>query len=64
MIAPLGRLVEAEFRVKLDSPGLTVGWDDLRASDLAGRSRSFKQLVEAGLKVSEAARLSGLSIED
>ena len=34
VISPLGRMVESEFRTKLDEPGLRLVWDELRASDL------------------------------
>lgn len=59
-IAPLGRLVETELREKLDAPGLTLGWAELRASDIAGRARAFGSMVTAGMDVEKAARLSGL----
>ena len=41
-IAPLGRIVENELRVKLDTPDLRLTWNELRASDLAGRARAFQ----------------------
>ena len=61
VIAPLGRQVENELRVKLDEPGLRLIWDELRASDLAGRARAFQSMVTAGMDVGKAAALSGLT---
>ncbi len=36
-VVPLGRLVSAELADKLDMPGLTLAWDELRAADVTGR---------------------------
>lgn len=63
-IAPLGRLVEAELRAKLDEPGLTLVWDELRAADIAGRARAFQSMVGGGMDPTKAAALSGLMIPD
>ena len=60
VVAPLGRAVQAELRLKLDSPGLVLTWDELRASDLAGRARAFQSMVGGGMEVSKAASLAGL----
>ena len=40
-IAPVGKLVAAELSRKLGAP-ITLKWDELRASDLAGRARAFQ----------------------
>ena len=56
-IAPLGRIVENELRVKLDTPDLRLTWNELRASDLAGRARAFQSMVNGGIEVGKAAGL-------
>ena len=62
-VAPVGSIVERELRDKLDAPDLKLDWNELRASDLAGRARAFQSLVGAGMKVAKAAALSGLVVE-
>ncbi len=57
-IAPLARSVEAELTAKLETP-ITLDFSELRASDLAGRSRAYKQLIEAGMTDAQAAIISG-----
>ena len=59
VISPLGRKVEAELQTKLD-PSISLGWSELRASDLAGRARGFQSLVGGGLTVQAAAAEAGL----
>ena len=61
VIAPLGRTVEAELREKLDAPDLVLVWDELRASDLAGRARAFQSMIGGGMDVAKAAALAGLT---
>ena len=63
VLAPLGRLVQAEIRSKL-SEELTIGWQELRASDLSGRARAFQSMVGAGMEVERAAGLAGLMVEE
>ena len=60
VIAPLGRIVQSELRFKLNSPGLTLNFDALFASDLSGRARAFQSMVGGGMDVSKAASLAGL----
>ena len=62
LIAPLGHLVEAELQAKLD-PSISLSWTELRASDLAGRARSFQAMVKGGKTVDEASQLAGLMVE-
>ena len=62
-LAPLGELVQAELREKLDAPGLALNFDSLFASDLSGRARAFGSLVQGGMDVTKAAGLSGLLVE-
>ena len=57
-VAPLARSVEAELTAKLETP-ITLDFSELRASDLAGRSRAYKQLIEAGMTDAQAAIISG-----
>ena len=64
VIGPLGKIVQSELRVKLDSPELTLVWDELRASDLQGRARAFQSMVGGGMDISKAAALSGLMEPD
>ena len=65
-IAPLGRMIEAELRAKLD-PSATVTFEALAAADEDGRSRAIsrraaaaKTLADMGLERGEALRLAGL----
>ncbi len=62
-VAPLGELIAQELREKLD-PGLTLDWEELRASDVQGRARAFQSMVGGGMPIERAAALSGLLIED
>ena len=57
-IAPIGAIMSSELaRIGLESE---IHFDELRASDLAGRARAFKQLTEAGgLESGEIKRLTG-----
>ncbi len=64
--APLGRLLEAEIRVKLD-PTASIRFEALRASDEDGRSRAisrraaaFKIFVDSGIARAEALSLAGI----
>ena len=67
-ISPWTRLVEAELRLKLDSPDLMLSFEALRASDEDGRSRAVSRRATAavalagleGVSVSRALRLAGL----
>ena len=59
-IAPLARLVEAELREKLDAD-ITLGFSELRASDIQGRSRALGAMVKAGMALDKAERLTGLT---
>ena len=59
-VVPVGRLVAEELSAKLDA-SISLTFDRLGAGDLQGRTRSYKQLVEAGMEAGEAARIAGLS---
>ena len=58
-ISPAAAMLSAELRRIGQSD--EIDFAELRASDLAGRSRAFKQMREAGLTESEARRLTGLN---
>ena len=61
-IRPVVRLMVAELRAKLDAPSLDLDLGALHASDTAGRTRSFKQLVEAGVDPADAAEVTGITL--
>lgn len=65
-VAPIGRMIEAEVRRKLD-PAAEVSFDALRASDEDGRSRAVsrraaaaKVFLDMGMERDAALRLAGL----
>lgn len=58
-VSPLGRLVAAELTAKLETP-VTLSWDELRASDISGRARAYKYLVDGGMAPEVAAAHCGL----
>ena len=67
-IQPIGELLEAEIRAKLD-PEARISFPALRASDEDGRSRAvarranaLKTFLEAGLDREAALRLAGLEL--
>ena len=62
-LGPVARSVEAELRTKLDAPGLKLNFDNLFASDLAGRARAVGQLTTAGVSVEKALELAGMTSE-
>ena len=59
-VEPLGDIVAAELAAKLDRPGLRLDFSPLMASDLAGKARAIKGLVEAGLDLPAATAIAGL----
>ncbi len=59
-ISPVARLIQAEARDKLASPDLEIGFSELRASDLTGRARAFRQLIDGGIPLAEAREICGL----
>ena len=58
-LSPVARLVEAECRAKLDAD-VRLSFERLHASDLAGRARAYKQLIEAGLDAGQAGAVAGI----
>ena len=63
VLSPLGRLVQAELQDKLDDE-VSLSWQELRASDLSGRSRAFQSMVNGGMSVTDAVAVAGLMVED
>ena len=63
VLAPLGRLVQAELQDTLEDT-VTLSWQELRASDLSGRARAFQSMVGGGMSVPEAVSVAGLMVED
>ena len=59
-VAPVSNIILEELRAKLEVPDLKLGFQELRASDLAGRARGFAQMVQGGMDPAKAAGLSGL----
>ena len=57
-LAPIARLIETEASRKLDSV-VRINFDNLMASDLQGRARSYKSLVDGGMPGPDAAMLCG-----
>ncbi len=63
VLSPLGRMVQAELRDKLDG-GLTLGWQELRASDLSGRARAMQSMVGGGMDLAQAVAIAGLMVDE
>ena len=59
VIAPLGKIAAAELTAKLDQP-IVLDWAELKAGDIAGRSRAFQSLVGGGMSLQDAAAASGV----
>ena len=57
LVAPLGRKVAAELNQKLGP--VELEWQELRASDIQGRSRSLAGLVNAGATLESTAAETG-----
>ena len=62
-VGPLARIMEAELSAKL-GVAISLRFDELRASDLAGRARAFQSFVGSGMDVDKAARLTSLLMEN
>ena len=59
-LAPMARLIEAEARIKLAAPGLTLDLNPIHAADVAGRARSWKAFLETGMDPIDAAANTGV----
>ena len=62
-LSPLADLISLELSDKFEQP-ISLNLDRLFASDLSGRARSFRTMVEAGMDTGKAAGLAGLLGED
>ena len=62
-VRPMADHWQAEIQTKLNTPELDLDFSRLTSTDLSARSRSFKQLVEAGASIDQAASVCDLSIE-
>ena len=63
-VAPLARRIETEVRGKLNVADLSIGFENLWASDISGRARAFGSMVKGGMDIAKAAALSGLLLEE
>ena len=59
-ITPISKLVVEELADKLNTPGLTLTFEALKAADIAGRARAYGVLINAGMDPAEAAEATGL----
>ena len=57
---PLGDMIAGEARHK-PAADIRFGFDRLFASDIQGRARAFKSLVEGNMDPAEAARVTGMA---
>ena len=63
-VQPTADILADTIRAAFDLDAFAFDFAGLMASDLAGRARAFKQLVEAGRPLEEAARLTNLMASD
>ena len=59
-MAAVGRGVAQELSDKLDLPGLSLTFESIGSSDLAGKARSVGVFVKAGVPLSRALEIAGL----
>ena len=62
-VRPLGRLLAAELRAKLETH-VSLNFDGLYAHDLAGRAAAFQRLVAGGMDIARAAGISGIVADE
>ena len=62
-VQPASVLVAEEFTRKLDL-SVSLSFESLFASDLSGRARSLRSMVESGLDLTQAMALSGLLLDE
>ena len=58
-LTPVSKIIAAECGRKLGVPNLAINFAELYASDVVGRARALKGLVEAGVELGEARRMVG-----
>lgn len=64
-LRPVARTVAGELARKFELPAVAMTFDDLYASDLAGRAQAFQRLVANDkVGVNEALAISGLMVEE
>ena len=59
-MAAVGRGVAEELSDKLDLPGLSLTFESIGSSDLAGKARAVGVFVKAGVPLSRALEIAGL----
>ena len=59
-LMPVARIIERELTRVLELE-LSLDFAALNASDIQGRARSFKSLVDGGLPIPEAKQLTGMA---
>lgn len=62
-IVPLGNLVEEQLS-KVAFGRVSLSFESLMASDIAGRARAFQSMVGGGMSIDAAAASAGLLMED
>ena len=63
-IQPVADVALVELREKLDAPDLALDFSRLFASDLSGRARAFGSLVQGGMSLEDAAKVTGVLVDD
>ncbi len=58
-LQPFGDMIAGEARYKL-AASVTFGFDRLFASDIQGRARAFKSLVDGNMEPAQAASVTGM----
>jgi type II secretory pathway component PulF len=59
-LMPMSRLISNEFQAKTGN-NLTIDFSSLYASDLNQRARALKSLVDSGISLPDAQRITGLT---
>lgn len=58
-LSPVSKIIAAECGRKLGVPNLEIDFKELYASDITGRARALKGMVEAGIELGEAKAIVG-----
>ena len=61
-VKPLGAIIRDEIMLKTEQD-CNIIYTDLAAADLQGRSRAFKQLIEAGMAEEQARIITAIEEE-
>ena len=62
-VTPYAKILETECRAKLGGE-ITFDFTGLHASDVQGRARAFKSMVDGGMALVDAAAASGILLND